>query len=233
MANYRRAKIAGGTFFFTLTLADRSSDLLVREIDRLRYIYARVQEQRPFETVAICILPDHLHAIWSLPENDFDYAQRWNLIKGGFSRGLPAAARSASQVAKREKGIWQRRYWEHAIRNETILRGTSTTFTSIRSSTGWCREFRIGRTAAFIAMSNAENCSRTGAATFGTCQGLRSANDLVGTALTRLCPRYARRDVSLGAEVCLYDLTKLIYCFIDHSQTCIQVYKWLLVVRFL
>jgi putative transposase len=121
MANYRRAKIAGGTFFFTLTLADRSSDLLVREIDRLRCIYARVQEQRPFETVAICILPDHLHAIWSLPENDFDCAQRWNLIKGGFSRGLPAAARSASQVAKREKGIWQRRYWEHAIRNETDL----------------------------------------------------------------------------------------------------------------
>jgi putative transposase len=56
-----------------------------------------------------------------LPENDFDCAQRWNLIKGGFSRGLPAAARSASQVAKREKGIWQRRYWEHAIRNETDL----------------------------------------------------------------------------------------------------------------
>ncbi len=121
MSNYRRAKIAGGTFFFTLTLADRSSDLLVREIDRLRRIYAQVRGRRPFETVAICILPDHLHAIWSLPLDDADFARRWNLIKGGFSRGLLAADRSSSKLAKREKGIWQRRYWEHAIRDNTDL----------------------------------------------------------------------------------------------------------------
>lgn len=121
MPNYRRAKISGGTFFFTLTLADRLSDLLTREIDRLRRIYAEVQARRSFETVAVCILPDHLHAIWSLPPGDADFAMRWNLIKGGFSRGLPAAARSFSKVAKREKGIWQRRYWEHAIRDEADL----------------------------------------------------------------------------------------------------------------
>jgi putative transposase len=121
MPNYRRAKIAGGTFFFTLTLADRSSDLLLRNIDRLRNAYARVQEQRPFDTIAICILPDHMHAIWSLPSGDADFARRWNLIKGSFSRGLPAISRSQSKVAKREKGIWQRRYWEHAIRDETDL----------------------------------------------------------------------------------------------------------------
>jgi REP-associated tyrosine transposase len=74
MSNYRRAKIAGGTFFFTVTLADRSSNLLVQEIDRLRDIYAQVQKQFPFETIAICILPDHLHAIWSLLLEDFDSA---------------------------------------------------------------------------------------------------------------------------------------------------------------
>lgn len=121
MSHYRRAKIEGGTFFFTLTLADRSSDLLTAEIDRLRRIYRAVNERRPFDTVAICILPDHLHAIWSLPSGDADFAGRWNLIKSGFSRGLPAMSRSNSKIARREKGIWQRRYWEHAIRDETDL----------------------------------------------------------------------------------------------------------------
>jgi putative transposase len=121
MPNYRRTKIAGGTFFFTVTLADRSSDLLIRHIERLRRVYHSIQESHPFETIAICILPDHLHAIWSLPRNDADFAVRWNLIKSGFSRGLPAASRSSSKTAKREKGIWQRRYWEHAIRDDTDL----------------------------------------------------------------------------------------------------------------
>jgi putative transposase len=121
MPNYRRAKVAGGTFFFTLTLADRSSDLLVREINRLCRIYGQVQERRPFESVAMCVLPDHLHAIWSLPLDDSDFATRWNLIKSGFSRGLPATLRSPSKIAKREKGIWQRRYWEHVIRNDADL----------------------------------------------------------------------------------------------------------------
>ncbi len=122
MSQYRRAKIKGGTFFFTVTLADRSSDLLVSEIDRLRSAYRVVQQRRPFETVAICILPDHLHAIWSLPDGDDDYSTRWNVIKANFARGLPAGPlRSSSSVARREKGIWQRRYWEHLIRDENDL----------------------------------------------------------------------------------------------------------------
>jgi putative transposase len=121
MSRYRRARIEGGTFFFTLTLADRSSDLLVKNVGRLREVYRSVREHRPFDTIAICILPDHLHAIWSLPPDDADFATRWSLIKSGFSRGLPAVPRSSSKVAKREKGIWQRRYWEHAIRDETDL----------------------------------------------------------------------------------------------------------------
>jgi REP-associated tyrosine transposase len=119
MSRYRRLKIEGGAFFYTLTLAERGSDLLVRHVERLRRAYAEAEKRRPFETLAICILPDHIHALWQLPEGDTDYAARWSLIKSGFSRGLPAAkTRSASKIAKREKGIWQRRYWEHAIRDD-------------------------------------------------------------------------------------------------------------------
>jgi putative transposase len=122
MPNYRRSKAGGGTFFFTLALADRSSGLLIRHIEQLRSVYASVQRHHPFETVAICILPDHLHAIWTLPENDADYPKRWSLIKSGFSRPLSTSpSRSPSKIAKREKGIWQRRYWEHTIRDEADL----------------------------------------------------------------------------------------------------------------
>ena len=121
MSRYRRAKIEGGTYFFTLTLAGRRTDLLVRHVDRLRSVYRSVQERRPFTTVAICILHDHLHAIWSLPDGDADFATRWSVIKSGFSRALPAATRSSSKIAKREKGIWQRRYWEHLIRDDADL----------------------------------------------------------------------------------------------------------------
>jgi putative transposase len=86
--------------FFTLTLADRCTDLLVRHIERLRRAYAGVQTRRPFETVAICILPDHIHALWQLPRGDTDYASRLSLFKSGFSRGLaPASTRSKSKIA--------------------------------------------------------------------------------------------------------------------------------------
>jgi putative transposase len=119
MSRYRRLKIEGGAFFFTLALADRGSDLLVRHIERVRRAYAGVEKRRPFETVAICILPNHNHALWQLPDGDADYATRWSLFKSAFSRGLaPAPTRSASKITKREKGIWQRRYWEHAIRDD-------------------------------------------------------------------------------------------------------------------
>jgi putative transposase len=122
MSRYRRANIDGGVFFFTVTLADRSSDLLIRHIDRLRRVYASVQQRHPFETIAICVLHDHMHAVWSLPPGDTDFPLRWSLIKSGFSRRLVGRIlRSKSQIAKREKGIWQRRYWEHAIRNDADL----------------------------------------------------------------------------------------------------------------
>jgi putative transposase len=122
MSRYRRAWVEGGTYFFTLTIADRSDDLLVRRVDLLRAAYASVQQRLPFETVAICILPDHVHAIWALPEGDAALPLRWSQIKSGFSRCLPiSASRSTSKIAKRDKGIWQRRYWEHVIRDEADL----------------------------------------------------------------------------------------------------------------
>jgi putative transposase len=122
MSRYRRVKTEGGIFFFTLALADRRSDLLIRQIERVRRAYAAVQERYPFETVAVCMLPDHIHALWQLPDGDADYASRWSLFKAGFSRGLPPSkTRSSSKIAKREKGIWQRRYWEHAIRDDADL----------------------------------------------------------------------------------------------------------------
>ena len=90
-------------------------------MDRLRQAYHAVRDRRPFETVVVCILPDHLHAIWALPRHDRDFSTRWSLIKSGFSRGLDAKPRSKSKSLKREKGIWQRRYWEHTIRDDADL----------------------------------------------------------------------------------------------------------------
>jgi putative transposase len=119
MPRYVRAK--GSVSFFTVVLAERRSKLLLEEIERLRLAYRAVQQRRPFQTIAVCVLPDHIHAIWALPEGDVDFSTRWSLIKSGLSRGLDAKPRSASKVGKREKGIWQRRYWEHAIRDDADL----------------------------------------------------------------------------------------------------------------
>jgi putative transposase len=122
MSRYRRVRIEGGWFFFTVTLADRSSDLLVRHVARLRRAYVAAQKRDPFETIAVCVLPDHMHAIWALPPDDADFSRRWSLIKHDFSCGLPEnPQRTRSKIARREKGIWQRRYWEHAIRDEADL----------------------------------------------------------------------------------------------------------------
>lgn len=122
MPQYRRAKTDGCVFFFTVVLADRKSHLLVDEISRLRTSYRLAQQRLPFETLAVCVLPDHLHALWALPAGDADFSTRWSLIKSNFSRGLdPARSRSTSKSIKREKGIWQRRFWEHLIRNDADL----------------------------------------------------------------------------------------------------------------
>jgi putative transposase len=116
---YRRANVKGGTYFFTVNLAERHLGLLVDHVDVLRTAVARVKRQHPFHIDAFVVLPDHLHAIWTLPEGDADFATRWMLIKAGFSRHIPPnERRNPSRLAKGERGIWQRRYWEHLVRDE-------------------------------------------------------------------------------------------------------------------
>jgi putative transposase len=115
---YRRANVAGATYFFTVNVAERRTGLLVEHIDALREALRRVKRTHPFRIDALVVLPDHLHALWTLSQDDADFATRWMLIKGGFSRQIPASEyRSPSRVAKGERGIWQRRYWEHLIRD--------------------------------------------------------------------------------------------------------------------
>ena len=120
--HYRRSRTEGGTYFFTVNLADRTSDLLVREIDALRSVLRTARQRHPFTIVAMVVLPDHLHALWRLPPADADFPVRWSLIKAAFSRRLPQGERICqSRKMKRERGIWQRRYWEHLIRDDSDL----------------------------------------------------------------------------------------------------------------
>jgi len=119
MTAYRRNLVAGGTYFFTVNLADRRLSLLTGNIELLRAAFRYTRHRHPFTIDAIVILPDHLHALWTLPAGDSDFATRWRLIKTTFSRGLrPIERVSASRSSKGERGIWQRRFWEHTIRDD-------------------------------------------------------------------------------------------------------------------
>jgi len=102
-----------------VTLADRSSRLLVEKIALLKEAIRGVKAEKPFDTVAMVIMPDHLHCIWTLPPDDSDYPTRWKMIKARFSHDIPKGEkRSESRESKDERGIWQRRFWEHTIRDE-------------------------------------------------------------------------------------------------------------------
>jgi putative transposase len=119
MPNYRRAFIPGGCWFFTVNLLERRRTLLVDHIDALRESVAQTRRKYPFEIDAFVVLPNHVHAIWTLPPNDADFSTRWRLIKTSFAKSLPKQERlSAVRKARSERGIWQRRFWEHMIRNE-------------------------------------------------------------------------------------------------------------------
>jgi putative transposase len=116
---YRRANIKGGTYFFTVNLAERNLHLLVEYVAILRDAVKVVKHRHPFHIDAFVVLPDHLHALWTLPDGDADFATRWMLIKAGFSRQLPVVEKiNSSRSKKGERGIWQRRYWEHMIRDD-------------------------------------------------------------------------------------------------------------------
>lgn len=121
MVLYRRNPAPGGTFFFTVTLNDRRACLLIEHADALRRAFRIALHERPFAIVAIVVLPDHVHAIFSLPPGDYDFSGRWRRIKGLFTRALVARGVPLTKNQKGEYPLWQRRFWEHTIRDEADL----------------------------------------------------------------------------------------------------------------
>ena len=119
MPNYRRWRVPGGSIFFTVNLQDRSQRLLIEHIELLRGVIAAVRKRHPFHIDAAVVLPEHLHHIWTLPPGDDDFSTRWRLIKADFSRSLPESeVCSVSRLRKGERGIWQRRFYDHILRDD-------------------------------------------------------------------------------------------------------------------
>lgn len=121
MSHYLRPKIPGATIFFTVNLADRRSSLLVNQINVLRDAVRKTKSERPFHIDAWVVLPNHMHMVWTLPEGDSDYSVRWSIIKARFSIQIEAGRKRQSHISRREKAIWQRRFWEHHIRDREEL----------------------------------------------------------------------------------------------------------------
>jgi putative transposase len=120
MPNYRRAFLPGGCWFFTVNLLERRQTLLIDHIATLREAVAKTRQSLPWTIDACVVLPDHLHAVWTLPPGDTDFSTRWRLIKSRFARALPKREQLSSvRIARSERGIWQRRFWEHLIRDES------------------------------------------------------------------------------------------------------------------
>ena len=119
MPNYRRNRVPGGTYFFTVNLLHRKSALLTEHIAALRQAVRVVRQRQPFHIDAWVVLPDHMHAIWTLPPGDAEYSHRWRAIKKAFSKSIPNLEyRSLVRIKRHERGIWQRRFWEHTIVDE-------------------------------------------------------------------------------------------------------------------
>ena len=141
MPSYTRPRLPGATVFFTVYLAQRGASVLTDHADALRLAVARTRAERPFTIDAIVVLPDHLHCIWTLPPGDADYSTRWGAIKARYTRTLrdtgrvgfhptlaqaagrpvgwnPTLQRSHSKIAKGDAGLWQRRFWDHHIRDD-------------------------------------------------------------------------------------------------------------------
>jgi len=119
---YRRIKIKGGTYFFTVVTHDRRQFLCEQEnVELLRAAFRKVMARLPFIIDAFVLLPDHLHCIWTLPDDDADFSTRWRLIKTYFSQHCAPiyhAVPNPSRLDKKEVAVWQRRFWEHWIRDD-------------------------------------------------------------------------------------------------------------------
>lgn len=119
MPDYRRNRVPGGTYFFTVNLLERRRRLLVEHVDALRDAVRTVRDKQPFHIDAWVVLPDHLHCLWTLPAVDADYSRRWKAIKTAFAKAVPKEeSLPAVRRANHERGIWQRRFWEHTIRDD-------------------------------------------------------------------------------------------------------------------
>ena len=128
MPDYRRWYVAGGTYFFTAVTFNRRP-ILCGEMARkcLHDAVETIRKNRPIELVAIVLLPDHIHTVWTLPQGDAGYPMRWKRIKEEFTltylaRGGNELPPSLSRQRQGERGVWQRRYWEHAVRDEEDLK---------------------------------------------------------------------------------------------------------------
>lgn len=122
MVQYRRNLVAGGTYFFTVTLIDRRSHLLTQYVNVLRESVRKAQQHHPFKVVAWVVLPDHLHAVWTLPNDDSDYSGRWRAIKSHFVQVVKKHGVAITMRADGSAECWQRRFWEYTIKNEDDLR---------------------------------------------------------------------------------------------------------------
>lgn len=118
MVYYRRNYSQGGCYFFTLTLRNRRSKALIEHIHSLRSAMKQVQKEYFYETKAIVVLPDHLHCIWQLPDNDANYSRRWLRIKSYFTQKVRESGVKLACNARGEYLLWQKRFWEHTIRDE-------------------------------------------------------------------------------------------------------------------
>jgi putative transposase len=127
MPEYRRSRIAGGAYFFTVVTYHRLPILTTIEArELLRSAWEDVEGRFPFSIDPVCLLPDHIHTIWILPDGDADYSLRWKEIKRLFTKSYleqvgPGEMRNDSRKSRGEAAIWQRRFWEHTIRDEEDL----------------------------------------------------------------------------------------------------------------
>jgi putative transposase len=144
MPSYRRIKIEGGCFFFTVCLADRRATTLVDHIGELKEAWRWTKARMPFSSPAWVVLPDHIHCIWKLPPDDNNYSLRWSLLKSHFTRAMGTNKMVPKGQRKGERGLWQRRFWEHAIRDErdlenhyTYIRGNPVRHGLVSSIEDW------------------------------------------------------------------------------------------------
>lgn len=167
MRRYIRANATGATYFFTLALQDRASRALVDHIVALRRSVAEVAARHPFHIDAMVVLPEHVHALWTLPPDDADFALRWMLIKQGFTRrlarsGALAPSEAAVRGRKGERSLWQRRYWEHQIRDEEDLVNHINYIHFNPVKHGWVLRAADGRIPACTGMCGRDGCRRIG-----------------------------------------------------------------------